>query len=330
MQRCCSSRGFAPVYVIGGRQRADRSLRDLGEGWYGYAQGLILRVAPDGVDVVVEYESRPDACARGDPVLFKSASRVDDRLYCCTQTEIVVYALPTFDEIGYVSLPRFNDVHHVAPSPTGTLLVANSGLDTVVETNLDGDVLGEWNVLDEDTWALHDPDVDYRIGVDLKPHRGHPNYVFFLDGDAWATRFQFQDAIDVADPTRRIDIGGERVHDGVVRGDAVYFTTVDGYVVEVGADDLLVRRRWDLAARDDRHDTLGWCRGLSFDQDGCWVGFSRVRPTKLRQNVSWIRNLGAVTAPTRIAHYGFDDWTLDAEIDLEPYGLNAVFSVIEV
>lgn len=330
MQQGCSSGVFAPVYVIGGRQREDRSLRDLGEGWYGYAAGLILRVAPEGVDVVLEYESRPDACAPGDPVLFKAATRVGDRLYCCTQTEVVVFALPTFDEVGYVSLPRFNDVHHVAPGSNGTLLVANSGLDTVVETNLDGDVFGEWNVLGEDTWSLHDPEVDYRLGVDLKPHRGHPNFVFELDGEVWATRFQCKDAVRVDDLDRRIRVGGERVHDGLVVGDAVYFTTVDGYVVEVGVDDLRVRRRWSLAADDSRHDTLGWCRGLSIDDDGCWVGFSRVRPTKLRQNVSWIRNLGAVTAPTRIARYGLDDWTLDHEIDLEPYGLNAVFSVIEV
>jgi len=43
----------------------------------------------------------------------------------------------------------------------------------------------EWNVLGEDTWSAHSRTVDYRIGVDLKPHRAHPNHVFFVyDGDA--------------------------------------------------------------------------------------------------------------------------------------------------
>jgi len=68
--------------------------------------------------------------------------------------------------------------------------------------------------------------------------------------------------------------------------------------------------------------------GLMIDGDEAWVGFSRIRPTKLRQTVSWVRTLGSSQAPTRIARYRNSDWTLIDEIDLEPHGLNAVFSVL--
>ena len=84
----------------------------------------------------------------------------------------------------------------------------------------------------------HPRSVDYRQGVDLKPHRAHPNYVFFVDGEPFATRFELRDAISLNDPARRISIGGERVHDGVVHDGLIYFTTVDGCVAIVDSSTL--------------------------------------------------------------------------------------------
>jgi hypothetical protein len=306
-------------------------LLDVSHNWYGYGQGVIVRIDGSGVSPVVEYTSRPGSHGADDPVLFKSATRHGDRLYCCTQTEVVVYSLPDMDEVAYISLPVFNDVHHVVPSPSGTLLVAVSGLELVVEVTLAGEIVSEWNVLGEDTWRRHSPSVDYRHSVDLKPHRAHPNYVFFLGDEPFATRFECRDAISLNDPTRRIDIGGERVHDGVVEGDSVYFTTVDGNVVRADAHELRVVERHPLQRRGARPGddvVAGWCRSLYFDDEYCWVGFSRIRPTRLRQTVAWIRSGLADQAPTRIARYRRSDWTCDAEIDLEPFGLNAVFSVV--
>jgi hypothetical protein len=319
-----------PLFVIGGRQRADRSLLDAGA-WYGYDLGVILRITGTGVTTELEYTSRPGSCAAGDAVLFKSASRVGDFLYCCTQTEVIVLRLPDLEEVAYVSLAMFNDVHHVVPTASGTLLVAISGLELVVEITLQGDVVREWNVLGEDTWANHSRSVDYRLGVDLKPHRAHPNYVFFVDGEPFATRFELRDAISLNDPERRIDIGGERVHDGLVHNGKIYFTTVDGSIAVADQETLEVVDRHRLrripSQRGDDSGILGWCRSLHVDGDFCWVGFSRIRATRLRQTVSWVRTGGLHQAPTRISRYRLSDWVCDAEIDLEPFGLNAVFTV---
>jgi hypothetical protein len=318
-----------PLYVVGGRQRSDRALLD-GGAWYGYGHAVILKITGSGVTTAFEYTSRPESCGPHDPVLFKCASRVGDRLYCCTQTEVLVLSLPDFTEIAYISLPTFNDVHHVVPTQSGTLLVAVSGLELVIEVTLDGEVVREWNVLGEDTWATRSHSVDYRTGVDLKPHRAHPNYVFFVDSEPFATRFELRDAISLEDPTRRISIGGERVHDGVPHNGMIYFTTVDGWIVIVDSGTLEVVQRHKLSrvarGRDDG-GSLGWCRSVYIDGEWCWVGFSRIRPTKLRQTVSWVRTGGAPEAPTRICRYRMSDWTCDAEIDLEPFGLNAVFTV---
>jgi hypothetical protein len=325
-----------PLYVVGGRQRAERSLLDRSDGWYGYGLGVILRLDGDGVTTVLEYHSRPGTYGPDDAVLFKSASRVGDRLYCCTQTEVVVFTLPEMREVAYISLPIFNDVHHVMPTGRGTLLVAVSGLELVVEVDLDGNVIAEHNVLgaDADGHEQHriDRTIDYRNGVSTKPHRAHPNHLIDVRGEPFVTRFEMRDAISLRDPSRRIDIGGERVHDGDLVGSHLYFTTVDGQLVVVDADSLEVVERHALRRCGDDGEAsrvvLGWCRAVHVEEESCWVGFTRIRPTKLRQTVSWIRTGGAEQAPTRIARYRRSDWTCDAEIDLEPYGLNAVFSVL--
>jgi hypothetical protein len=53
-----------------------------------------------------------------------------------------------------------------------------------------------------------------------------------------------------------------------------------------------------------------------------------VRPTRLRETVAWIRNRGTSQAPTRVSRYATDGWRLLGEIDLEPHGMHAVFSIL--
>lgn len=320
---------FSPVYVVGGRQRRPRGITEGGDAWYGYGSGIILQVTPDGVETVVEYVSPAEACQPDDPVLFKSATRRGDTLYCTTQTEVVIYRLPSFEQIGYFSLPVFNDVHHVIPDDDDTLLVANSGLESVVRIGQNGAVIDEWNVLGEDTWSTFDRSVDYRQGVDLKPHRAHPNHLMAHDGEVWVSRFEMRDLAPLSDLANPIELGGERVHDGVMHGGMAYLTMVDGHIAEVDLSARALIGKYPLQPPGDPDELLGWCRGLHFaEADRCWVGFSRIRPTKLRQTVQWIRARGAVGAPTRVDLFDTRDWSLVQSIDLEQHGLNAVFSVL--
>ena len=317
------------LLVVGGQQRKPRGMQELGDAWYGYGTGLVLAVDDEHVEAVCSYVSPPGTCLPTDPILFKSATYRDGLLYACTQTEVLVLSVPDFEVLHHISLPIFNDVHHVVPTGRGTMLVANSGLEMVVEIDVDGRVHGVHNVLGEDPWAHVDPSIDHRCGVDLKPHRAHPNHVFFVGDEPFATRFECRDAISLVDPERRIDIGTERVHDGVVVGDRIHFTTVDGYVVIADAADLQVVERVKLTSPLGDDAVLGWCRGLTITDDHAWVGFSRIRATRFRQTLSWVRAGTTRFCPTRIARYRLPDWTLDVEIDLEPYGLNAVFTVVE-
>lgn len=318
------------LYITGGQQRGPRSLLAEGQSWYDYKKGIILHAIPDKgrVERVLEYTSPPNACAEGDPILFKSGTRAGNLVYTCTQTEILVWALPTWEQVAYISLPCFNDVHHVMPTPEGNLLVANSGLEMVMEVSIDGQVLREWNVLGEDPWQNYSRNVDYRRGISTKPHRAHPNFVFYVGKDIWTTRFELKDAICLTRRERRIALDVERVHDGLVHEGLIYFTSVDGHVIVADPRSVEIRDVIDLNEMSEEGTRPGWCRGIFIEDGLCWIGFSRIRPTKFREAVSWVRQGFLRAMPTQIACYDLARREKLAVLELEPYGLNAVFSIL--
>lgn len=317
------------VYVTGGRQRTRRNLDE----WHAYECALVVRVDLDSgaCTTVAEYQSPPDACPDVLPShVFKCGSVCGDVLTVCTQTEVLSYRLPDFDVVRYVSDPLFNDLHHVLSFDDGRLLVANTGRDTVIEITPENELGRIWSVVDGRTAEGSRPaGRDFRKVPTTKPHRAHPNHLFILDGDVWVTRFVQRDAVCL---TRRavIKIPGAAPHDGLVEGDSIYFTTVDGCLIEVDRRRLAARRVLELDEGAAHRDTLGWCRGLVVCPDSAWVGLSRIRPTGLRRNLEWIdRSFGhRRSLPTRLASYDIETGRALDEIELEGCGLNAVFSIL--
>ena len=143
------------LYIVGGKQREARTVTDHDPNWYSYSSGLVLKVdtVSEQVTVCYEHTSKEGTCLPNDPVLFKSGSRNGDEIYLCSQTEVMVFDLPSFDLKTHISLPFFNDVHHVIAGEDDSLIVANTGLEMVVNLSRDGDILNAWNVLAEDAWA---------------------------------------------------------------------------------------------------------------------------------------------------------------------------------
>ncbi len=166
---------MSDIYVIGGELR--RSMFRKLEEWQSSQKGMIVQVnaATKTSRRCVEYVSPPEVCAGDLPaVSFKSASLSGNKLYVCTSTEVLIYEVPEFRRLHYISLPRFNDLHHVCPTRDGTLLVAVTGLDMVVELTLSGELIREWSVLGEDPWQHFSPAIDYRAVPSTKPHRSAP------------------------------------------------------------------------------------------------------------------------------------------------------------
>jgi len=319
------------LYVVGGEQRAPRGVTAGVADWYRFKRAIILKVdAESGSSrLVAEHVSPPEARPTDDPaILFKSSSLTGDRLYACTQTEVLVYRLPDLELLHYISLPFFNDLHHVIETPAGTLLIAVSGLDMVVELRLDGTVVNEWSAIATSPWERFSREMDYRPVPTTKPHAAHPNQVFLIGQEPWATRFEKRDAVSLTDPSRRIDIAIERPHDGVVHGTDVYFTTVDGHIVIADTATLRVRDVIDLASMHPQTALLGWTRGIHVEGSRVWVGFSRIRPTKIRENVGWVLRGFRKDVGTHIGCYDLDARKCVKQIMLEEAGLGAVFSIL--
>src|SRR5439155_7266837 len=90
--------------------------------WQGAKKGLVLRVDVDTSKVTdrLEYLTPQNACPDELPSIgFKGATLRENQLYVCTSTEVIVFELPALRQVGYVSLPCFNDLHHVLPTPDG-------------------------------------------------------------------------------------------------------------------------------------------------------------------------------------------------------------------
>lgn len=322
------------LMITGGQQRRPRPTKAGTKLWYKYARGRILLVDPsiESVETLHVYESPPEVTAEDEPaILFKQGWLEGDLLYVATQTEVIMLHYPSFEQRGYISLPSFNDVHHVRPSGNGTLYVVNTGLDQLLELTVEGDVINRWNVLGKDPWGERfEADVDYRKWVTTKPYESHPNHVFLVDDEVWVTRFKQMDAISIKDPSRRIDIGVERVHDGLVTDDHIYFTAVSGSVCVADRKTLEMVEVIDLNDIEPSNRMLGWCRGIAFVDGDIWVGFSRLRPTVVRENIAWVKGGFRRSLGTHIARYNLERRTLEQRIDLEELDLNAVFSIMPV
>jgi hypothetical protein len=322
------------LLVIGGQQRQIGKRNDE---WRQHRQGVIIHVnAVTGQHrPLAHYETPPEFRADAESaILFKSATRVKDMLYVCTQTEVLTLSLPDFAVQNHISLPSFNDLHHVNVNSNGRLLVANTGLDLVQEIGSDGTLHRFWPTT---TPCKYDPipvDVDFRKVLTTKPHATHVNHVFHIGDEIWATRFNQKDAISLDDPERKIDIAVGNPHDGYVYGNSVYFTTTNGHLVIADSDTLEIRNRIDLNEISGKNRALGWCRGVhAIGENLVIVGFSRFRPTAYQENLRWLKHVFAPSQsanplPTRIACYDLEKRAMEWEIDLEESGINALFSIL--
>jgi hypothetical protein len=222
-------------------------------------------------------------------------------------------------------------LHHVCQTHEGNLLVANTGLDMVTEISPAGKVLREWSVLGESPWQRFSKHIDYRKIASTKPHRSHANFVFQIGADVWVTRFLQKDAICLTAPDRRIEIGVERPHDGVMYEGKLYFTTIDGHLLVVDPDTLRKTEVIDLkAARGNGRIPGGWCRGIMpVDKRRVWVGFTRIRKTIFMENLMWMKHgLHETEAPTHIALFDVAEKKCLQEIELEHAGMNILFGIL--
>jgi hypothetical protein len=321
------------LYVTGGRQRRKYFAQEEEARFYERALILGLHLETHTVNVCVSYESPHEVCTDETPsILFKTGTLDGSTLYIPTSTEVLIYEVPDFKRLGYISISSFNDIHHARPTPEGNVLVVSTGLDMVVEVTREGRVLREWNVLGENPWERFSRTIDYRKVASTKPHKSHPNFVFFIGNDVWVTRSEQHDVINLTSPGQPIKLSTEYIHDGHLYANRLHFTSVDGRVIIVDQTTLEIVEEIDLKKIDNEENALlGWCRGvLPLDERRIWVGFTRIRKTKFQEKINWVKHVFHDSEkPTHIALYDLVARKRLAEVDLEPFGMSTVFSMFQ-
>lgn len=290
-----------PIYIVGGRKAFNNPEV--------YNRGVVLLKDDSGISTVTEYITPTELNPFGKNVIFKGATRADDKLYCCTQNEVVVFALPNFEQVAHYSHPLFAGIHSVIPLADGSFLAGAAVLDSVLLVDIQGNVTEIHNIIEEEN--VVDVNIDYRFTSKL-PSEAHMNHMVDVNGEIFVTRLKKKDAVSLTDVSRKIDIATERAHDGFLFDSNLYFTTVDGTIVVVDPATLSVTDQYTLNTF-----APSWCRGLFVDTESSWVGYTRRFEA------------GLDVAPTRISRYSQPDWMLWDEIDLEPYGMDAIYSIID-
>lgn len=296
------------------------------------AQLVDINLETGVTDTLVEYIANGDNYPPERPhSSFSSAGLEGDRLYLCTVTEVLEYSYPDLRLLRMVSYPFFQDLHHVKVIGE-RIAVVSTGLDLLVL--LDRETLEPVefiNALGKDPWHRYSQEVDYRKVVSLKPHDVHPNHVFEINGSLWLTRFIQKDAICVDDFERRIKLDVGSPHDGLIHEGRVYFTTVNGHIVQVNAKTLEIECVIDLNVIEDSPGPLGWCRGLLIENDIAYVGFTRLRETRIKENVKWaLRYFSSspTRRDTRIVAYDLENREKLSEAIFPKSSISVIYSVM--
>ena len=216
----------------------------------------------------------------------------------------------TLEATEVVSHPLFHDNHSAPPGLTpDSLLVTSTGIETVLEVGKDGSTREVWRL-----GPQYDLDTDFRDEPNdiFKPHDQHPNQAFVLDGKRWATCL-YQHACKGLDHDGRWDLGPGKPHDGIVRGDWVWFTTTDGGVIAI--DPATGKREVDIAVAEleGASGVFGWARGLDVRGDRLWLGVSVIRSSKWKELArEMLRGAKGRREPTRVIEV---DWRNKKVID---------------
>jgi len=318
------------LLVTGGLQFEDALERP--EGLRFRAARLVdVNLETGATSTLLEYIAEGENYPAGRPnSIFLSAGMEGDRLYLCTGTEVLEYSYPDLQRLRMVSYPFFQNLHHVKVIG-GRIAVVSTGLDLLVFLDMETLEPVEFvNALGKNPWHRHSPEVDYRKMVSLKPHEVHPNHVFEINGSLWLTRFIQKDAVCIDDFNRRIKLDVESPHDGLVHEGSVYFTTVDGRIVQVNAQTLETEHVFDLNELEDSTGPLGWCRGLLVEDGIAYVGFTRLRETRIKENVKWALRLigGTSRRDTRIVAYDLKKQKKLSETVLQHNSVSSIYSVM--
>lgn len=319
------------ILVFGGRNHPNVSRQPR---WSLFDAAVLLRIRGSKVVDRLEYHGSESDRRLGLAACFKAGCVVGNSAYACTNTEILKIDLDRFEIVQSWSNRLFNDLHHVA-AIGDRFWVAATGIDSILELDRDFALVRRHPIGTDEVLTRFGPDSDYREIVDTKPHEMHPNFVARWGGGTWVSNVLDEGgarAVREIGSSRTIPISDVFIHDGVPAFGQVWFTAVKGHVVKLD-EASGEASAFDLTIRGKGRSPLGWCRGIApVDRDRAFVGFTKLRSTLQRENVSWVKVRAAaiknsLTLPTLISLYDFRERRELWKMPLSGHGIDAIFSI---
>ncbi len=277
----------------------------------------------------IDYTPPSENLGEGCSVRFTGGCPFQGQWLQTSGTELVIYDLKDWSVKKVISHPSFHDLHGAAVLGEEIVLV-NTGLEMFQILDAEGNIVREVNLASLATWERFDRSVDYRSVASTKPHEVHVNHAFRIDGEWWATRCLKSDAININNPEDRFDIKVGNPHDGIIRGDFIYFTTTNAHLVIANVATRRVEDLIDLNKLNEGGRKIGWCRGIEVDGDHAYVGFSRLRRSKwagafhAAKDMYWGRK-----RKSHIERIDLKKKELIDSYDYETDGSSAIFSLMK-
>lgn len=323
------------VLLTGGRQTMLAGLRPVHR-QYGRAVLARLDLRSGSLEMLAaRSRSELDITSRACSPLYRSgAVTASGTVVTCLPDRVVELEPHSGVHVRELSHPWFNDVHHVRPAPDDGVYVVSTGLDLVLEVEWSGQVRRQWPLGSPSTWQRFDDTRDYRLAMIPKPHTVHPNFALAFRNELWITRFYQKDLYCVDGPRTgaRVRLADCGVHDGALHDTTVWCTAVDGRVLAVDLEELAVKADHEVPAFGGVGAHVGWYRGILPLEDGTLlVGVSRLRRTRLHENLLWLRNRNWERPRYRhsvLLHVCPSSQRVLREFDLRPAGLDAVYAVL--
>lgn len=266
---------------------------------------------------------------------------------------------------GVLHVPSFNDLHHVAADDE-RLYVANTGSDAIDVFARDGRFVGShhlapgwllarrmngstpgrevdvaasrWDGEPPPGWTHEAGDDDYHTPVALRartpywrsklPDRFHPNHVWVAAGQLLVTCLNDGSIREVTRLTTVTRVPGAFLHDGLLRADGLWFTSIDGGIWRLrwtpGSSGNGAERVLDVFASTGH---WGWCRGLWIDGEALAVGLTEVRADRLPRH-RWSERAPA-GSETAVLWLERSQGTLRGRVDLTDQARHAkIYSIL--
>lgn len=289
-----------------------------------YDQARLIEISMKNSEVTLtaeyNHEFKKGEIGADTDRIFKSASETENGILVVSETQVVELSKPPFKLLESYSDPSFNDLHHAIQHKDG-FMIANTGLDCLSYYNKSDASVTHYPTTLASGINRIKPNIDYRQIRTTKPHFTHPNFVFQLNDEVWVTRCDTMDAISIENPSKRINLNHDLVHDGVIHKNLIYFTFIDGHICVYNSDTLKLKH--SLSLSEFVPGPLGWCRGiLPLSANIVCIGVSKTRQSK------------RITGPgehnfARVLIVDIFKRSLLSDINISQFGIDAVFSILE-